>query len=79
MLKFLVDVKHVRGVAAHEKTDHLFTVQEAAMTGMYVNAADFGCSRTYRTKDPKVAISLFLSEHACTSYNVRLVTETEQF
>lgn len=69
-MNFLVDTKHARGVARWEKTNHLFRVRENG-TGLYVDSADFGCSRIYRTDNPRTAIAQFLSEHACTALNIR--------
>ncbi len=70
-MKYLVDTKHARNVAAWEKVNHTFQVREDHDGRYYVDATDFGMSRPYKTNGPQSAIRLFLAEHACTPHNIR--------
>jgi hypothetical protein len=73
-MNFIVDVKHRLNVEKWNKTAHPFRVRiDGGGSGLYVDSADFGCSRTYATQDPRAAIARFLSEHACTAHNIREV------
>ena len=75
---FLVDTKHRAGIPEWEKISHPFRVHSAAGysdTGLYVDSPEFGCSRTYDTAEPEVAIRQFLSEHACTAHNIQEETK----
>jgi len=67
----IADVNHPHS-ESYGETDCIFQIRSTYdLSGVYVNADKYGCSREYSTLDCFKAVTLFMQEHYCQVSNMR--------